>query len=104
MLKLGSKAEQPILVLHHGPDRLSPEQIKEAFSGQGKAYWYRALMQKLNDLRHDNALNASQSASAQNTLAMAGGLSVYEALTSIMIQLAELTGDQSAQYGDQSAQ
>lgn len=86
------KLEKPVIVLNHGM-RLSDDQIKEAFAGQSKTFWYRALVQELNDLREQNALNASQAASTGNTLAMAGGLNVYEAFTALIAELAKKTGD-----------
>jgi len=99
MFNLSSRqVEQPIVVLNHGPERLSEDQIKEAFSGNAKAFWYRALIQELNDMRGEHALQASTAMAQGNSLAMAGNLKVYEAFTVLMGELAKLTGDfQSAQ-------
>src|SRR5262245_42936969 len=97
MLNFSSKEERVMVVLNHGPERLSPEQIKEAFSGNSKAFWYRALIQELNYMRGEHALQASTAMAQGNSLAMAGNLKVYEAFTVLMGELAKLTGDQSAQ-------
>lgn len=90
-MKFG-KEEKPIVFVKLAY-RLTDDQISQAFKGQFNTQWYKALQQKLDDLREENALNASRAASSNNALAMAGGLNVYEALTALIAEMAKLTGD-----------
>lgn len=77
-----------VIVLEH--PRLNDDEIAKALQGNKGALWYIAIVSKIESLREDNLLSASQSASQNNTLAMAGGLNAYEALTGLLDELERL--------------
>ena len=88
MLKLLRKLlrEEPrVIVLDR--ERLDDKAIEEALAGNSGAIWYKAIVSKIDRTREDNILQASIAASSGNTLAMAGGLNAYEALTGLLNEL-----------------
>lgn len=66
---------------------MDAKQIESAFAGNAAAPWYLALVQMITEIQRDNVLEASRSASANNTLAMAGAVNVYEALNALLNDL-----------------
>ena len=89
MLKLPKREQgKPrVIVLERG--RLTEEEIANALSGNAGALWYQAIVSKIDSSREENLLESSRAASAGNTLAMAGGLNAYEALTGLLYALDE---------------
>ena len=76
-----------VILLEH--PLLTEDEIAKALSGNSSSLLYRAIVSKIQSTREENLLEASRAASAGNTLAMAGGLNAYEALTGLLYALDE---------------
>ena len=74
-----------VIVLDKG--LMDEKQIAETLAGSSGALWYRAVVSKIEGVREENLMEASRAASTGNTLAMAGGLNAYEALTGLLSEL-----------------
>jgi len=81
-----SVSQKPLVIVLEG-GRLNEADIAKALAGNAGALWYKAIVSKIEELREDQLLEASRSASAGNELAMAGGLNAYEALSGLLGEL-----------------
>lgn|GEM_PF-5146855 len=88
-MKFGIRESDKPRVIVLERERLDEKEIEEALIGNSGAPWYKAVVSKIEQTREDNILQASRAASAGNTLAMAGGLNAYEALTGLLNELDE---------------
>jgi len=81
-----SVSQKPLVIVLEG-GRLNEADIAKTLAGNAGALWYKAIVSKIEELREDQLLEASRSASAGNELAMAGGLNAYEALSGLLGEL-----------------
>jgi hypothetical protein len=63
---------------------LTENEIKAAFRGLVNAQWYKALVQIVNEDRHNEAMNAASSGMANNALAMATAAGAYQSLSGLL--------------------
>lgn len=74
------------LIIQFGP-RLNKEQIEAAFSVGPTAPWFQAIMEILNDARHERATEATKFLMENNALGAAGAQGAYDMLSVLMLEL-----------------
>lgn len=79
------RSPQPIII-QFGP-RLNKEQIEGAFSVGPTAPWFQAVMEILDDHRHERAMEAAKFLSDNNALGAAGAQGAYDILTVLILDL-----------------
>ncbi len=74
-------------------DPLTDNEIAAALKVSKQTEWWRALVQLIDASRQDYIERTSGSADRNNPLGLARDVGAQEALTALLIKLAELSGD-----------
>lgn len=76
-----------VVVIHIGAEKTSDEQLQSIFSIGPTTPWFKAMLEILDEHRHERAMTAANFAVQNNELGQSAALGGYEILTTVILDL-----------------